>query len=90
MQLIYYIRILRPLNLLIATLCVLLCAFLMNQLDTSIIPLMLVISLLAGFANIINDIIDSQIDSANHLDRPIASNAIRILPAFTYSIILFV
>ena len=65
MQLINYIKILRPLNLLISALCVLLCAFILNQLSTGILPLMYTILLLAGFSNIINDIMDYKIDQKN-------------------------
>ena len=90
MQLINYIKILRPLNLLISALCVLLCAFILNQLSTGILPLMYTILLLAGFSNIINDIIDYKIDQENQMNRPIALQAISIRNASIYALILFV
>ena len=90
MQLINYIKILRPLNLLISALCVLLCAFILNQLSTGILPLMYTILLLAGFSNIINDIMDYKIDQENQMNRPIALQAISIRNASIYALILFV
>ena len=89
MQLINYIKILRPLNLLISALCVLLCAFILNQLSTGILPLMYTILLLAGFSNIINDIMDYKIDQENQMNRPIALQAISIRNASIYALILF-
>ena len=88
MQLINYIKILRPLNLLISALCVLLSAFILNQLTVNLLPIILVVLLLAGFSNILNDIIDYKIDTANNLDRPISSNLISIKAAILYAILL--
>jgi len=88
MQLINYIKILRPLNLLISTGCVLLSAFILNQLTENLWPIILVVVLLGGFSNIINDIIDYKIDSANNLNRPISSNLITIKAAFLYASLL--
>jgi len=88
MQLIHYIKILRPLNLLISIICVLLSAFILNQLTENLLPIILVVVLLGGFSNIINDIIDYKIDSENNLNRPIASNLISIKGAFIYSLLL--
>ena len=88
MQLINYIQILRPLNLLISALCVLLSAFILNQLTVNLLPIILVVLLLAGFSNILNDIIDYKIDTANNLDRPIPSNLISIKAAILYAILL--
>ena len=62
MQLINYIKILRPFNLLISIICVLLSAFILNQLTENLLPIISVIFLLGGFSNIINDIIDYKID----------------------------
>ena len=88
MQLINYIQILRPLNLLISALCVLLSAFILNQLTVNLLPIILVVLLLAGFSNILNDIIDYKIDTANNLDRPVSSNLISIKAAILYAILL--
>ena len=88
MQLINYIKILRPFNLLISIICVLLSAFILKQLTANLFPIISVIFLLGGFSNIINDIIDYKIDYANNLNRPIASNIISIKGAFLYSLLL--
>ena len=88
MQLINYIKILRPFNLLISIICVLLSAFILNELTENLLPIISVIFLLGGFSNIINDIIDYKIDYANNLNRPIASNIISIKGAFLYSLLL--
>ena len=88
MQLINYIKILRPFNLLISIICVLLSAFILNQSAANLLPIILVVFLLGGFSNIINDIIDYKIDSENNLNRPISSNLISIKGAFIYSLLL--
>ena len=88
MQLIHYIKILRPLNLLISIICVLLSAFILNQSAENLLPIILVVFLLGGFSNIVNDIIDYKIDSENNLNRPISSNLISIKGAFIYSLLL--
>ena len=86
---IYFLQILRPINLFIIAVCVVLSALIVNKSPINIIPIMLVIILLAGFANIINDIIDYKIDQANKLNRPIASGKLSINTAIIYALILF-
>jgi len=88
MQIINYIKILRPLNLLISALCILLSGFILNELTFNLIPIILVVLLLAGFSNIINDIVDYKIDAVNNLNRPISSNAISIKTSFFYAMLL--
>ena len=90
MQLANYIKILRPLNLLISVICVILSAFILPPSTQNLIPLILVIILLGGFSNIINDIIDYKIDSENNLNRPISSNMISVQRAFIYAILLLI
>ena len=96
MQLISYIQILRPVNLLISIICILLSKmilsiqsdipfFIFNQTPWSLI---LLVFLLGGFSNIINDIFDYQIDSKNRLNRPIVTNQISIKAASVYAFIL--
>ena len=88
MQLAAYFKILRPFNICISILCVLLGGFIIKQLTFHLLPLILVVSGLAGFANIINDIMDYKIDQVNNLDRPIASNMISVQSASIYAILL--
>ena len=89
MQLISYIQILRPINLLISIICILLSDFIINQSSQDLLPLMLVVFLLGGFSNIINDILDYKIDLKNNLNRPIVTNKISIKAAFLYALFLF-
>ena len=84
----HFITILRPLNLLITLFCILLSAHILDQLNYSIIPLITVILLLGGFANIINDVFDYQIDQQNQPNRPLASNNFSITYAIIYAFLL--
>ncbi len=85
-----FITILRPLNLLITLICILLSAFIINKAIYLVLPLAIVILLLACVANIVNDIFDYKIDQANNLNRPIASGNIKISSAIIYAGILLV
>ena len=87
-MIIHFITILRPLNLLITLICILLSALIIDKLSYAIIPLSIVILLLAGFSNIINDIFDYKIDQANRLNRPLASGSMKRLYAIIYAISL--
>tara|TARA_B110001454_G_C12622998_1_gene393640 strand:+ start:104 stop:934 length:831 start_codon:yes stop_codon:yes gene_type:complete len=87
-MIIHFITILRPLNLLITLICILLSALILDKLSYSIIPLSSVILLLAGFSNIINDIFDYKIDQANRLNRPLSSGAMQRSHAIIYAILL--
>jgi 4-hydroxybenzoate polyprenyltransferase len=86
---IHFIKIIRPLNLLIIIACIFLSSLIIqNKISYNIIPIALIITLLAAFANIINDIIDYKIDQANNLDRPIASGEISQKLGLIYAVIL--
>ncbi len=87
-----WITILRPLNLLQATLAVVLTtAFLgeFDQVDVLILLIFSVITINAG-GNIINDIYDIEIDRVNRPERPLPSGDLNILQARIYLIILFI
>ena len=87
-NMIYFFKILRPFNLLIISVCILLSALILDKLTIFILPLLGLVLLLAGFANIVNDIIDYKIDQTNRPDRPIASGAISIKIAIIYALLL--
>ena len=87
-NMIYFFTILRPFNLLIISSCILFTALILDKLTIFILPLLGLILLLAGFANIVNDIIDYKIDQINRPDRPIASGAISIKIALFYALLL--
>ncbi len=86
-----YLIILRPLNLLQATLAVVLTtAFLgeMHQVGTLVLLILSVISINGG-GNIINDIYDLEIDRVNRPNRPLPSGAMTVSSARIYLIMLF-
>ena len=85
-----FIKILRPVNLLIILICIFLSALIIDKLSFSIIPIAIVILLLTGASNIINDIFDYNIDKENHLDRPIASGRLKLSSAIIYAILLVI
>jgi len=87
----HWITITRPLNLLQATLAVVLTtAFLgeMAAVNTLLLLVISVITINAG-GNIINDIYDLEIDRINRPDRPLPSGAMSIFQARVFFIILF-
>jgi len=88
--LIAYLKILRPLNLCITLFCILISKTLITFKDISLLPFILVILLITGFANIINDIFDYKIDQINKPNRPISNGKIKIKSAFIYALILLV
>ena len=75
-----YVRILRPLNILISAVTVLACADILNALEN--IPLLiytiLTVSLFIGGANIFNDIQDKNEDKINKPNRPISAEHISL------------
>jgi len=87
-MMINFIKILRPLNLLITLICILLSTLIVDELSYSLIPFIIVILLLAGFANIVNDFFDHKIDIANQLERPLASGSMKRSYAIIYAILL--
>ena len=62
-----YIKILRPINMLLASLSVIITAYLTETLSkpTIIINAIIVVSLFVGASNILNDIFDVRIDKKN-------------------------
>lgn len=84
---IHIFTIVRPINLIITLICILLSALIIDQLSYSIIPISIVILLLVSFSNIINDILDYKIDKENKLNRPIANGDIKRKYAVIYAVI---
>ncbi|MBS83481.1 MAG: hypothetical protein CMD65_05030 [Gammaproteobacteria bacterium] len=85
-----YFKILRPTNLLITFVCILMTADLLDSLTLHITPFIIVILLIAGFANIVNDIIDYKIDKTNQLNRPICTDKISLNTAYIYASIILI
>ena len=85
-----YLQIIRPLNILISTSCVILTALIYNKLSYQLIPLIIVIACIASFANIINEVFDYEVDKKNKPNRPISSGLIKFKSALILCFLLLV
>ena len=87
-----YVRILRPLNILISAVTVLACADILNALENTplLIYTILTVGLFIGGANIFNDIQDNKEDKINKPDRAIASGSLFLKAAGNYAKLLFI
>lgn len=85
------ITILRPLNLLQATLAVVLTTAFLSELDQQNTLFLLIISVVCinGAGNIINDIYDIEIDRINRPHRPLPAGKMKISTARFYMFFLF-
>lgn len=83
-----YFKILRPINIFILIICFHLTNLILNENFLNHLSILCVICILAGFSNILNDIIDHKIDSANNVKRPITQNKISIKSAKVFALIL--
>ena len=84
------IQIIRPLNMILCLFAVLIGAFLIEGLSSSLLPYtILTVLCFAGASNILNDVLDVHIDRINRPDRVLPSGRIKILDALILSIILY-
>ena len=87
-----YVRILRPINIIISAGTVIVCADILKSFEN--IPLLiytiLTVSLFIGGANIFNDIQDKNEDKINKPNRPIAAEQISLKSAGNYAKALFI
>ena len=87
-----YVRILRPINIIISAGTVIACADILKSFEN--IPLLiytiLTVSLFIGGANIFNDIQDKNEDKINKPNRPIAAEQISLKAAGNYAKALFI
>ena len=84
------IQILRPLNMILCFLAVLITAFLIGGLFSPILPyIILTVLCFAGASNILNDILDVYIDRVNRPDRVLPSGKLKILDALIFMIVLY-
>ncbi len=92
MEISAYFRLARPLNVLIASLSVLIQASLMPAFPAwvKILPALLTVAFLNAAANAVNDITDIEIDRVNRPERPLPSGRISLRQAGIYSILFFV
>ncbi len=89
-----YLRILRPLNCVMASLAVLLVGIVSMGLDVFFHPIELLLGMLTVFlitsgGNVINDYYDREVDRINHPERPIPSGEISPRNAVLYASALF-
>ena len=85
-----YIQILRPLNLILCIISVLVSAWLINALTSSLLPYtIIVVFCFTGAANILNDVLDVHIDIINKPKRILASGHLSIRNAVIFMGLLF-
>lgn len=84
-----YIEILRPGNAIMAVIAILLMAIISGKFTVEALIAAVVVFLVTGAGNIINDYFDHKIDAVNKPERPIPSGRIHLQKALIYSITLF-
>jgi len=84
------IKILRPLNMILCLLAVLLAAFLIGGLSSPLLfYTLLTVFCFAGASNILNDVLDIRIDRVNRKDRVLPSGQLKILDALIFMSVLY-
>jgi 4-hydroxybenzoate polyprenyltransferase len=84
-----YIKILRPDEALMMAMPVVIIAIVGHDFTLSVVLGTLVVFLMAGAGNVINDVFDYKIDAVNKPDRPIPSGKITLKNARIYAGILY-
>ncbi|WP_409200572.1 UbiA family prenyltransferase [Methanobrevibacter sp. DSM 116169] len=85
-----YIKIIRPGNVIMAVIAVVLVAIISNNLEMPILLGMLAVFFIISGGNVINDYFDYNIDLINRPDRPIPSGQLSLKNARNYAYLLFV
>ena len=84
------IQILRPLNMILCILAVLIAAFLIDGISSPLLPyIILTVLCFSGASNILNDVLDVHIDMINRPDRALPSGRLKILDALILMVILY-
>ena len=84
------IQILRPLNMILCLLAVLIAAFLTGGLSSLLLPYtVLTVLCFSGASNILNDVLDVHIDRVNRPDRALPSGRLKLLNALIIMGILY-
>lgn len=83
-----YLEIIRPGNALLAVVAVLLMAIITGVFNFEVLIACIVVFLVTGFGNAINDYFDHKIDDVNKPERPIPSGRISLKVAGCYSVVL--
>ncbi len=83
-------QILRPMNMILCLLAVLIAAFLTDGLLSELLPYtILTVLCFAGASNILNDVLDVRIDRVNRPDRVLPSGRLKILEALILMGVLY-
>lgn len=85
-----YLEILRPGNAIMAVIAIFLMAVISGQFTLEALMAAVVVFLVTGAGNSINDYFDHKIDAINKPERPIPSGRISLKTALIYSISLFI
>ncbi|MDP3066871.1 MAG: UbiA family prenyltransferase [Methanobacteriaceae archaeon] len=85
-----YLEILRPANALMAVVAILLMAIISGNFTLAVLLAALVVFIVTGAGNAINDYFDHRIDAINKPERPIPSGRISLKTALIYSISFFI
>ncbi|GAB4306092.1 MAG: UbiA family prenyltransferase [Methanobacteriaceae archaeon] len=85
-----YIEILRPWNALMAVIAVILVALISGNFSLDVFLACVVVFIVTGAGNSINDYFDHKIDAINKPERPIPSGRITLKTAGIYSVFLFI
>ena len=73
------IKILRPLNISLSLIAVIISAYLIDALNSPLLPhVCLIVFCFAGASNILNDVLDIHIDKINQPNRVLPSRRIRV------------
>lgn len=84
-----FLEIIRPLNAIMAVVAVFIMAIISKNFTTDILIACIVVFVIMGAGNTLNDYFDRKIDAINKPDRPIPSGRISPRTAVFYSIFLF-
>ncbi len=85
-----YFKILRPLNILLGGISVIISAWLLNCFYSPLVIFtIIIVTTFMGGANILNDILDLKIDKINRPDRILASDKLKLKSAILFTIFLF-
>ena len=86
-----YFLLIRPLNVLVSGLAMIISAAILDSLDQKLLVMLtvLVVMTYTAGANSINDVLDSEIDKVNRPSRPIPSENIKRNKALIFSFLLF-
>jgi geranylgeranylglycerol-phosphate geranylgeranyltransferase len=85
-----YLEIIRPGNAFMAVIAIILIAIISGKFTLDVFMAAVVVFVVTGAGNVINDYFDHKIDSINKPTRPIPSGRVSLNSALIYSLILFI